>query len=355
MKLNITTRLYEDFFDDNASQLQTSLKGLTDELDSPMDYNYRMIIRDSHMDIRDEKWIEKMKDKIDSIIQSTFIEFSSVCRRGEVEDVANPNKNDFIFGFNNTMRSPKVFRRFISQLFKILDTVDLYLYTKDGFPVMNLRYVDDMYVYELINAAYRLFPYDKFGFQPFDCFMDIEPERRLTDIANVEEVYYTGQYDGVIDLNGLVNDPNAKYKYEFNHLNTSKFYIPAGGCAVVDKDTFDNVVFKAKDLKFKNPYYQFGFDTNSGELFYSLDIMLGPCYIESMNIVVDLVISCTLWDSNDEDHGFRNDLPKFLHNVDELFGGRMPDVLRECITSKVRDTGDWDDEYDEDDDDDVLQ
>ena len=348
MKLNVS-RVYEDFFDDNASQLQTSLKGLTDELDSPMDYNYRMIIRDDKADIRKPEWNEKTKDKIDSIVQSTFIEFSSVYRRGEIEDVDDLAKDEFIFGFNNTMRSPKVFRRFISQLFKILDTVDLYLYTKDGTPVMDLRYVDDMYVYELINAAYKLFPYDKFGFQPFDCFMDIEPERRLTDIANVEDVYYTGQYDGVVDLSGLVNDSNAKYKYEFNHLNTSKFYIPAGECSVVDKDTFDNVVFKAKDLKFKEPYYQFGFDTNSGELFYSLDIMLGPCYIESMNIVVDLVISCTLWDSNDEDHGFRNDLPKFLHNVDELFGGRMPDVLRECITSKVRDTGNWDD------DDDVLQ
>ena len=32
----------------------------------------------------------------------------------------------------------------------------------------------------------------------------------------------------------------------------------------------------------------------------------------------------------------------------------MPDVLRECITSEVRDVGDWDDEYDEDNDD-VLQ
>ena len=214
---------------------------------------------------------------------------------------------------------------------------------------MNLGYVDDMYVYELINAAYRLFPYDKFGFQPFDCFMDIEPERRLTDIANVEEVYYTGQYDGVVDLSGLVNDPNAKYKYSFNHLDTSKFHIPTGVCDTVEKETFDNVVFKAKDLKFKEPYYQFGFDTNSGELFYSLDIMLGPCYLEPVNIVVDLVLSCTLWDSNDEDHGFINDLPEFLHNVDELFGGRMPDVLRECITSEVKDAGNWDDE------DDVLQ
>lgn len=114
MKPNVTNRVYEDFFDDNASQLQTSLKGLSDELDSPMDYDYRMIIRDDNADIRKPEWVEKTKDKIDSIVQSTFIEFSSVYRRGEVEDITGPNKNEFIFGFNNTMRSPKVFRRFIS-------------------------------------------------------------------------------------------------------------------------------------------------------------------------------------------------------------------------------------------------
>ena len=90
---NITTRVYEDFFDDNASQLQTSLKGLTDELDSPMDYNYRMIIRDDKADIRKPEWFEKTKDKIDSIVQSTFIEFSSVYRRGEIEDVVGPTKD----------------------------------------------------------------------------------------------------------------------------------------------------------------------------------------------------------------------------------------------------------------------
>ena len=145
MKPNVS-RVYEDFFDDNASQLQTSLKGLSNELDSPMDYDYQMIIRDDKADIRKPEWVEKTKDKIDSIIQSTFIEFSSVCRRSEVEDVDELAKDEFIFGFNNTMRSPKVFRRFISQLFNILDTVDLYLYTKDGFPVRNLRYVDDMYI-----------------------------------------------------------------------------------------------------------------------------------------------------------------------------------------------------------------
>ena len=210
-----------------------------------------------------------------------------------------------------------------------------------------------MCVYELINAAYRLFPYEKFGFQPFDTFMNIEPEERLTDISKVEKVYYAGQYDGVVDLSGLVNNPNAKYKYEFNHPNTSKFFIPTTGvCDTVDKETFDNVVFKAKDLKFKNPYYQFGFNENYGESFYSIDIMLGPCYIKHMNIAVDLVISCTLWNIDDEEYGVINDLSEFLHSVDKLFGGRMPDVLRECITSEVRDAGNWDDE---DDDDDFLQ
>ena len=55
MKLNMKVKVYEDFLDDNVGQLQTSLKGLTDELDSPMDYEYRMIIRDINMHIRDEK------------------------------------------------------------------------------------------------------------------------------------------------------------------------------------------------------------------------------------------------------------------------------------------------------------
>lgn len=127
MELNITTRLYEDFFDDNAGQLQTSLKGLSDEIDSPIDYDYRMIIRSDYVDIRDEKRIEKKKDKIGSIIQSMLIEFSSVCRLGEIEDITGPNKNDLVFGFNNTMRSPKTFRRFILRVFNILDPFDLYL------------------------------------------------------------------------------------------------------------------------------------------------------------------------------------------------------------------------------------
>ena len=44
MKLNMKAKLYEDFFDDNVGQLQTSLKGLSDVLDSPMNYDYRMIV-----------------------------------------------------------------------------------------------------------------------------------------------------------------------------------------------------------------------------------------------------------------------------------------------------------------------
>ena len=56
-------KLYEDFFDDNAGQLQTSLKGLTDEIDNPADdYDYFVDFYDSTPDEA-----EKMKDKLETI------------------------------------------------------------------------------------------------------------------------------------------------------------------------------------------------------------------------------------------------------------------------------------------------
>ena len=53
-------KLYEDCFDDNAGQLQTSLKRLTDEIDNPTDdYDYVVDFYDSSPD-----GAEKMKDKL---------------------------------------------------------------------------------------------------------------------------------------------------------------------------------------------------------------------------------------------------------------------------------------------------
>ena len=83
-------KLYEDFFDDNAGQLQTSLKGLTDEIDNPADdYDYVVDFYDSTPDEA-----EKMKDKLETILSACIAEFSEikVNEEGHVE-----------FGFDNSI------------------------------------------------------------------------------------------------------------------------------------------------------------------------------------------------------------------------------------------------------------
>ena len=73
-------KLYEDFFDDNAGQLQTSLKGLTDEIDNPAD-DYDSSLNEA----------EKIKVKLETILSACVVEFSEikVNEEGHVE-----------FGFN---------------------------------------------------------------------------------------------------------------------------------------------------------------------------------------------------------------------------------------------------------------
>jgi len=88
----MSTRVYEDFFDDNAGQLQTSLKGLSDELDSPMDYDYRMILLDDIIEYGDRMQFEETKEKVESILATTFIEFSDVYRRCDIETVSEYDK-----------------------------------------------------------------------------------------------------------------------------------------------------------------------------------------------------------------------------------------------------------------------
>ena len=84
------TKLYEDFFDDNAGQLQTSLKGLTDDIDKPADeYDYIVEFYDSTPDEA-----KKMKDKLDTILSASVAEFSEI--KVDEEDRVG-------FGFNNSI------------------------------------------------------------------------------------------------------------------------------------------------------------------------------------------------------------------------------------------------------------
>ena len=83
-------KLYEDFFDDNAGQLQTSLKGLTDDIDNPADdYDYIVEFYDSTPDEA-----KKMKDKLDTILSAIVTEFSEI----EVNEDGQVG-----FGFNNSI------------------------------------------------------------------------------------------------------------------------------------------------------------------------------------------------------------------------------------------------------------
>ena len=83
-------KLYEDFFDDNAGQLQTSLKGLTDEIDNPADdYDYVVDFYDSF-----PNEAEKMKDKLETILSASVSEFSEI----KVNEEGHVR-----FGFNNSM------------------------------------------------------------------------------------------------------------------------------------------------------------------------------------------------------------------------------------------------------------
>ena len=84
-------KLYEDFFDDNAGQLQTSLKGLTNEIDNPADdYDYIVEFYASFPNVG-----EKMKDKLETILSASVAEFSEI--------IVDDEEGRVGFGFNNSI------------------------------------------------------------------------------------------------------------------------------------------------------------------------------------------------------------------------------------------------------------
>ena len=324
----MSTRLYEDFFDDNISCKQTSHKNLTDINDSPMEYECQVVICNDDTQI--VCVVDNAKEKVESVIISTLDEFSSI------SDTLNKHQHKIMFGFNNTMRSPKVFRKFIKRLTKIFEHYYILVYYTPTPTTLISAYCDINF--DLINISQKMFPYNKFRFQPFDVFMeDTNIEDRLYEVADIEDVYYKGQYYGVIDLSKLLNNPDVQHNYKFNHIEVSTTHNQIWVDTTVSKNSVADFIFKnSKDLKFENPYYQFGSDMKTGELYYSVDIMLGPVYFKSLDVVADLIISCTISESYDDEHGYKTELSRFKNKVDELFGGHMPETLWECIKSKVR-------------------
>ena len=190
------------------------------------------------------------------------------------------------------------------------------------------------WTHKKIHFAYQFFPFKKYGFKPFDLFVTDNVYDRLFNIANVEEVCLSERYAGTVDLNFLKNDPYDAEGYyivpfEFNHIllpNNLKLDVLNGD---------SGYVFRDKDWKFTNPCYQFGYDT-SGDFYFSFDMLLGPVYIESIDNAIELVISCTMYEDDGGEDGFKATLPDFMKHVNKIFGGHMPETLRECIESEVR-------------------
>ena len=51
--------------------------------------------------------------------------------------------------------------------------------------------------------------------------------------------------------------------------------------------------------------------------------------------VLELVISCTMYEDDGGEDGFNAVLPDFMEDVNKIFGGHMPETLRKCIESEV--------------------
>ena len=188
------TKLYEDFFDDNAGQLQTSLKGLTDEIDNPADnYDYVVEFYDSTPDEA-----KKMKDKLDTILSASVTEFSKI----KVDEEGHVG-----FGFNNSITNLRKFCRFITSLDKF-DSVYA-IYDKDGESVLEPDMFDNPteWTHKKIHFAYQFFPFKKYGFKPFDVFVMDDAYYRLFNIATIEEVCLAERYVGTVDLNFLKDEP----------------------------------------------------------------------------------------------------------------------------------------------------
>ena len=188
-------KLYEDFFDDNAGQLQTSLKGLTDEIDNPADdYDYVVDFYDSSPDEA-----EKMKDKLETILSASVAEFSEI----KVNE-----KGHVGFGFNNSITNPRKFCRFITSLDKFASVYAIY--DKDGELMLKQDMFDNPteWTHKKIHFAYQFFPFEKYGFKPFDLFVTDDAYYRLFEIATIEEICLAERYVGTVDLNFLKDDPD---------------------------------------------------------------------------------------------------------------------------------------------------
>ena len=168
---------------------------MTDEIDNPADdYDYVVDFYDSSPDEA-----EKMKDKLETILSASVAEFSEI----KVNE-----KGHVGFGFNNSITNPRKFCRFITSLDKFASVYAIY--DKDGELMLKQDMFDNPteWTHKKIHFAYQFFPFEKYGFKPFDLFVTDDAYYRLFEIATIEEICLAERYVGTVDLNFLKDDPD---------------------------------------------------------------------------------------------------------------------------------------------------
>ena len=89
--------------------------------------------------------VDNAKEKVESIIISTLDEFSSI------SDTLNKHQHKIMFGFNNTMRSPKILRKFIERLTNSFEDYYILVYYTPTPTTLISAYCDDNF--DLINIS----------------------------------------------------------------------------------------------------------------------------------------------------------------------------------------------------------
>lgn len=246
----------------------------------------------------------------------------------------------FKFGFNADGMTPKKFGRMVKAI--DLAFTDDVKFMFDGEQWYNCPdYTDpETNQQSLLKVAYCLFPFDKFGFRPFYAVVTDDESERLEMTADVSEVIECGKFDGTVDIGKIVE----KYPDGYPDISITVFGLRGNECYKVSRGVMNEMTFASGKPVWRNPWWQFGFDVETGQAFYSLDVFIGPVYMKENSDLGDAVLSCTLYESDYE--SFADGASKFIKGIDVMFDGKFPKGYLESISEHIvsdNSSGDEDD------------
>ena len=328
-------KLYEDMMDD-LDVTSIAKKPDFEEEEQDVDFGkYQCVfvmIEDGGRWIEDEERLKVAAD-VRYFVESSAKDFSPVLSGLTSVHPATGRDMDeraFIkFGFNVDGMTPKKFGRMVRAIdLAFLEDVKFMF---DGERWYNCPNYTDLETDQqgLLQVAYRLFPFDKFGFRPFYAVVTDDESDRLEMVANVSEVIKCGKFDGTVDIWKIVE----KYPDGYPDLSITVSGLRGNECYKVSRSVLDRMTFASGKPVWQNPWWQFGFDVETGQAFYSMDVFIGPVYMKENGNVEDAVLSCALYECDYE--SFADGASKFIKGIDVMFGGKFPKGYLESISEHI--------------------